>query len=115
MQPRRISFEDALSSDALSHAASLAVYRQVTAELTGTPEGRLYWPALRTDSPASREMDTVGTVAEYCRPFWPLITAGYARNSLRLPAQHAGRCSSLELWQQEVLSSKLGRDTDRNV
>ena len=38
-----------------------------------------------------------------------LSIADYRRNSLRLPAQHDGRSSSLELRQLEVHSSKLGR------
>jgi hypothetical protein len=79
--PQCISYGDALSSDdhriilqccaarrllllvaavALSHAVFLAAYRQVTVELTGTPEGRLDWPALRMDGRTARRLARAG-------------------------------------------------------
>jgi hypothetical protein len=103
---------------ALSHAVFLAAYRQVTVELTGTPGGRLYWPALRTDGRTAQRLARAGHRRYSGGVLLSILTFHNCRlpkNSIRLPAQHDGRSSGLELWQPEVHSSKLGRDTDKTV
>ena len=116
--PARRPFQLA-TAVALSHVLFLAAYRQVTVELTGTPGGRLDWPALRTDGRTAQRLARAGHRRYSGGVFLSILTFHNFRlpeNSIRLPAQHDGRSSSsLELWQPEVHSSKFGRDTDKTL
>lgn len=59
MRPARRPLQLA-AAVALSNAMFLAAYRQVTVELTGTPEGRLDWPALWTDGRTAQRLARAG-------------------------------------------------------
>lgn len=79
-----------------------------TTRLASTTDGR-------TDSPASRESWTPSVQWRSMLSILTFHNCRLPKNSIRLPAQRGGRSSRLELWQPEVCSSKLGRDTDKTV
>jgi len=91
----------------------LAAYRQVTLELTGTPEGRLDWPALWTDGRTAQRLARAGHRRYSGGVLLSILTFHNCRRPKEL--HHAASTTrwTIQLRKQEVQCSKLGRDTDK--